>query len=848
MDKILLIDGNSLLFRAYYATSYGNMMQSKNGVYTNAIVVFANMLNKVIESVNPKYALVAFDTDKKTFRHKEFDFYKATRKETPEELVCQFPLAREMATKMGIKVYEKEGYEADDIVATLARHANKKGIKAAIFSSDKDLLQLVNENTTIHLIKKGISDIEEVTPSYLFNNYNLKPYQVIEYKGLRGDPSDNIPGVKGVGEKTALKLLNEYDTIEKLYDNIDKIDGKLKDKLLEGKESAFVSKRIATIYDDVPLDFDVKELVYKGPSEELLTFYQEYDMFSLAKKLSIKKEEPFTYQVKKDLPKSFLSKDISIFAYYEGTNYHLNPFKGIAFSNRKENYYVSKEDILNSDNIKEYLGSETPKYTYDTKAIRYMLNVLNIKANGFNFDVKIAAYLIDCTLKDDLYSLFANFGITLIKNKDNDEEYSCFVANKMLEIKDILISKMKERNVYKLFFEMEMPLVDCLLEMEINGIKVNKEILENLGVEYRFKLNSIESNIFELVGHSFNVASPKQVGEVLFDELHLPANRKRSTSSEELEKLSKYHEVPGLILQYRKYAKLLSTYVDGLLNYVTSDNKIHAIFNQTQTQTGRLSSSEPNMQNISVRDEESRLIRKAFIPSTSNGKILSIDYSQVELRVLASISNDETMINSFKNNEDIHLKTAMAIFDLPKEMITSKMRRQAKAINFGIIYGISDWGLSEQIDMPPKEAKKFIEKYFITFPKVKEYLDNIVNECKEKGYVTTLFNRRRDVKEINNSSYMVREFGKRVAMNTPIQGTAADIMKIAMNNIHKYLKENNYKSKLVIQIHDELVFDMVEDEIEELTPILKRIMEEATNLKVKLVADVGIGNTWFEAK
>ena len=849
MKKMLLVDGNSLLFRAYYATAYGSIMRSKNGTPTNAIFALANMLNKVIDTVNPDYALIAFDTDKKTFRHEEYKEYKAGRKPAPEDLVAQFPLAREMVAKMGIKCYELAGYEADDIVATMAKIGENNGCKVEIFSSDRDLFQLISDKITINVPKKGTSEILAVTPTVCKEEFGLHPNQVTDYKGIFGDTSDNIKGIKGIGEKGALRLLEEYGSLEGVYENIDKISGKLKEKLLEGKEEGFYSKKLATICKDVPLDFTMEDIKYTGIKDSLIEFYQKYDMISLIKKVSVNNKEKFKYEEVETINSEFLKQNLGVYLYFKGSNYHFSELEGIALSNCEKTYYIKKNNLFMLNNIKEYLEDDNYKKScYDIKASIIMLNRLGINAQGFNFDFKIACYLLDSSMKDDIYTVFNTVGVILpdIKDDNNIGEFASLIAYNSYKLKEELIVKMKTKEVYSLFLNLEMPLVYTLIDMENNGVKVDKNILEDLGVEYRFKLNMLESDIYRIANKKFNIASPKQVGEVLFDDLGMKSNRKRSTSSEELMKLVNEHEIVEYILQYRKYAKLLSTYVDSLGNFVCDDGKIHAIFNQSLTQTGRLSSSEPNMQNISVRDEESKAIRKAFLPS--NDYILSIDYSQVELRVLASLANDEMMIKYFESGEDIHLMTASAIFDLPKEMVTQAMRRQAKAVNFGIVYGISDWGLSEQIGCTPSEAKKFISRYFETFPSIKEYLDRLVEECKENGFVTTIHGRRREVKEINSSIYMEREFGKRVAMNTPIQGSAADIIKVAMININNYLKKNNYESKMILQIHDELVFDIVDKEKDILIPLLTKMMEEASNLNVTLKAESGIGKDWYSAK
>ena len=846
MKKVLLIDGNSLLFRAYYATAYsGNIMHTKDGVYTNAIFALSNMLNKVYEISSPDYALVAFDAKGKTFRHEEYKEYKEGRKPAPAELVMQFPLAREMIEKMGFKWFEIVGYEADDIVGTLAKEASDKGYKVDIFSSDRDLLQLVNENISLNITVKGISDINVITPNNIVEFYGVSEKQITDYKGLRGDDSDNIKGIAGVGEKTAIKLLQDYNSIEGIYENIDSIKGKLKEKLIEGKEDAFNSKKLATIFTSVPLEFSIDDCVVKNPGQELVDFYQRYEMFSLMKRVNVKEDEKFEYEIVSKLDDDFLAKELSIYPVFSEPNYHKAVIEGIAFSDGESTYYLKNEDVFSSNAIR-YLTSSSKKIVYDLKALKIAMIKLGVNSVS-GLDFKIAANLVNCNLKEDIDSIFNSYGYVLPSVKEDKIKHATYVSFVMSKAFKTILEKIEEYDLKDLYFNLELPLVDVLTKMEDNGVAINKEQLDMLGVEYRFKLNNLENEIYKEAGIEFNIASPKQVAEVLFDKLGLTENKKRSTNEAELEKLIYEHKVVSLILSYRKYAKLLSTYIEGLSSYIYEDGYIHPEFNQTQTQTGRLSSSEPNMQNISVRDEESKYIRKAFPSRFENGYILSIDYSQVELRVLASLSNDENMIRIFEDGDDVHTLTASSVFGLPKEMISDDLRRKAKAINFGIVYGISDWGLAEQIKSTPKEAKNFIERYFLTFPGIKAYLDNVVESCKENGYVTTLYKRRRDVGEINSSVYNEREFGKRVAMNTPIQGTSADIIKIAMLNIHKYMMENNVKSKLVIQIHDELVFDLHPSELH-LVDVFKKIMEEASNLRVRLVASSSVGKDWYDAK
>lgn len=846
MKKVLLIDGNSLLFRAYYATAYsGNIMHTKDGVYTNAIFALSNMLNKVYEISSPDYALVAFDAKGKTFRHEEYKEYKEGRKPAPAELVMQFPLAREMIEKMGFKWFEIVGYEADDIVGTLAKEASDKGYKVDIFSSDRDLLQLVNENISLNITVKGISDINVITPNNIVEFYGVSEKQITDYKGLRGDDSDNIKGIAGVGEKTAIKLLQDYNSIEGIYENIDSIKGKLKEKLIEGKEDAFNSKKLATIFTSVPLEFSIDDCIVKNPGQELVDFYQRYEMFSLMKRVNVKEDEKFEYEIVSKLDDDFLAKELSIYPVFSEPNYHKAVIEGIAFSDGESTYYLKNEDVFSSNAIR-YLTSSSKKIVYDLKALKIAMIKLGVNSVS-GLDFKIAANLVNCNLKEDIDSIFNSYGYVLPSVKEDKIKHATYVSFVMSKAFKTILEKIEEYDLKDLYFNLELPLVDVLTKMEDNGVAINKEQLDMLGVEYRFKLNNLENEIYKEAGIEFNIASPKQVAEVLFDKLGLTENKKRSTNEAELEKLIYEHKVVSLILSYRKYAKLLSTYIEGLSSYIYEDGYIHPEFNQTQTQTGRLSSSEPNMQNISVRDEESKYIRKAFPSRFENGYILSIDYSQVELRVLASLSNDENMIRIFEDGDDVHTLTASSVFGLPKEMISDDLRRKAKAINFGIVYGISDWGLAEQIKSTPKEAKNFIERYFLTFPGIKAYLDNVVESCKENGYVTTLYKRRRDVGEINSSVYNEREFGKRVAMNTPIQGTSADIIKIAMLNIHKYMMENNVKSKLVIQIHDELVFDLHPSELH-LVDVFKKIMEEASNLRVRLVASSSVGKDWYDAK
>ncbi|MBE6149127.1 MAG: DNA polymerase I [Firmicutes bacterium] len=859
MDKIILVDGNNLLFRSYYATAYtGNFMKNSKGIPTNALFGFTNMMNKIIEEEKPVFIMVAFDKGK-TFRHDKYDFYKDGRIETPNELKIQFPLAKELLTKMGIKYYEIDNYEADDIIGTFAKYCDDdKNFIGTIISSDKDLLQLISDDIDIKLLKQ--KDYIRYNKETFFKDYGIEPINIIDLKALMGDSSDNIPGVKGVGEKTALKLLQEYKTLDGIYENIDNIKGALKEKLINGKKEAYMSYEIATIYKEVPIDINIEEVRYKGATEELNEMYEELEFYSFLKKKAKKENIEINYKIVNSVDDIKLNDKCSIYLEILGTNYHTSPIIGMAFTDSDNAYYIEANNITNLDFLN---GKEI--YTYDLKKLYVALKYKNINIPNIKYDIMIASSLLEYNTKEDIAYL-ANqldyniefYDVTYGKNSklqipelDIQAKNIVSKAKFIFDTKDLFIEKINNENMSELFNEIEMPLSIVLGDMEYDGVYVDKNVLNELKDEFLIKLELISKDIYNMAGCVFNISSPSQLGDILFEKLNLPHGKKGktgySTAIDVLNKLKDKHPIIELIIEYRTISKLYTTYIEGLTNNIMKDNKIHTIYTQTLTRTGRLSSIEPNLQNIPVRSEYGKLIRKAFVPS-NNSIIISGDYSQIELRILAHFSRVQSLIDAFVNDFDIHSKTASDIFKKDKDLITKLERRIAKAVNFGIIYGISSFGLSENLNITPKEAKKFIDDYFDTYPGVKEYMDNIIKEAYEKGYAKTMFNRKRTIEELKNTNYMIRQSGERMALNTPIQGTSADIIKKAMVEIHKELKNNNLKSKLIIQVHDELVFDCVEEEKDKVVNIMKNVMENICKLEVPLKIDVEYGNNWYEAK
>ena len=850
MKKIILIDGNNLMFRSYYATAYtGNLMKNSKGFYTNALYGFVNMINKIIEEEKPVYMAVAFDIGK-NFRKDLYSEYKDGRNATPEELKMQMPYARKILDAMGIKYYEIENYEADDIIGTLSYRALiDPEYEATIVSSDKDLLQLINEQVEVKLLKS--KDYIRYTKDKFIEDYGFSPIRIIDLKALMGDASDNIPGVKGVGEKTAIKLIQEYDTIENLYEHIDEIKGKLQEKLILDKDNAFFSKKIATIVLDVPIEDSFDNMKYNGENQdELSSLFEELEFYSFMKKFTKKKiETNIEYKVLNSVDE--INKD-NIISYYiesDSINYHYGNILGMGLYDGDNLFFVNKDKVID---VIDYIDSST-KYTFDLKKNNCLVG--NIINNNI-YDHMICADLLSYNFKEDLSILMMNDGIsvddysTLIKKKENIEYNIVNKAKYIFDVRDEFIKKLKLEEMYDLFVNVEMPLINVLSRMEMNGIKVDKETLSSMALELKKKLDELASDIHTLAGEEFNVQSPKQLGEILFEKLGLKHAKKNkngySTDSKVLEKLVNEHPIIPLIIEYRNLSKLYSTYLEGLQNYIMEDGKIHTIYKQTLTRTGRLSSVEPNLQNIPARDELGKMVRKAFIPC--NQLFLSADYSQIELRILAHISNSEDLIEAFKNGEDIHTKVASDIFAVPKEDVTKIMRRTAKAVIFGIVYGISGFGLGENIGLNPKEAKTFIDKYYELYPGVKTYMDNIVHEAYMDGSVRTLYKRKRVIDELNNNNYMVRMSGERIALNTPIQGTSADIIKMAMVKIDEELIKNNFKSKMLLQIHDELVFDVVEEELDSLKELVLNVMKNIVKLKVPLEVGCEIGTDLYETK
>lgn len=855
MKKIILVDGNNLLFRSYYATAYtGNVMKNSKGFPTNALYGLVTMINKIILEEKPNYIAVAFDIGK-NFRKCKYDFYKEGRQQTPDDLKKQMPYARKLLNKMGIKTLELEPYEADDIIGTLASEVERDdNFIATIVSSDKDLLQLLSEQVDIKLLKQ--KDYIRYNPKTFYDDYKINPINMIDLKALAGDPSDNIPGVKGIGEKTALNLLQKYPTIEEIYNHIDEIKGKTKEKLIIDKDNAFMSKEIATIYREVPIDLNLEDYKYEHiESDELYEMYEELEFYSLMKTFKEKpKEKEFSFVEINTCNDISFEDEMSFYIELDQTNYHDGNIIGMGVSTKNNNYFVKKDlikDVL--DKIKDKV-----LYTFEQKKNIVALNYQNITCPDVNYDLSIAASILNYDFKDDIAYLMnkdkyqATFyhEIKDFTLNENLKKEIAKKANYILQTRDSYISKLKIDDEFELYEKIEMPLVKVLADMEITGVKVDKSVLDEMKAETKKKIDILTDEIYELAGMEFNIASPKQLGEVLFEELGLPGGKKGTktykTDVKVLNKLVNAHPIIKKILAYRNLSKIYSTYLEGLETYIKKDGKIHTIFKQNYTRTGRLSSIEPNLQNIPARDEEGRKVRKAFLPV--NDLILSVDYSQIELRLLAHISKSEDLIKAFVNGEDIHTKVAADIHEIDEKEVTKSMRSTAKAVIFGIVYGISGYGLGENLEISIKDAKKFIDKYYELYPGVKTYMKEIVDFAHENGYVRTLFKRKRVIDELNNANYMVRQTGERIALNTPIQGTSADIIKKAMVEVYEAFKKENIKTKMIIQVHDELIFDVVKEEKERVEKIVKDKMENVIKLSVPLKVSADNGINWYDAK
>ena len=868
MKKIVLIDGNNLIFRSYYATAYsGVIMRNSKGFPTNALYGFINMMNKIIREDKPEYILVAFDKGK-TFRHSEYDEYKAGRSDTPDELKQQFPVAKDVLNAMGIKYFEIDNYEADDIIGTLSSMAHiDPDFDCEIVSSDKDLLQLIEDDVVVRSPKNN--DYIIYDRNTFKDIYEVEPIRMIDLKALMGDTSDNIPGVAGIGEKTAIKLIKEYDNIDNLYEHVDEIKGKVKDKLIEGKKSCYISRDLATIIKDVKLGFSLEDTKYLGINNlKFKSILEELEFNSLLKKYDLMGEvsdntvvdDKLSY---KDIKEFDKTKEFSFYIETRGEVYSKSEIIGISLFDGENCYFL---DLDNLEKYKDIFECDTKKITYDLKKNIVVLNNYNISINGEVFDTMIAGYLTNYDVKDDISIIGRSFGY---KINDYLEDYGSIKRpidvglDKLKEIigtkvkfiyesKNDLISKIEEFGEVELFNNIEMPLVRVLADMELTGIKVDKDYLEEVKVELENSMSTIEKEIYDLAGCEFNIMSPQQLADILFVKLGIPypkrvKNNKYSTSKDILDKIRFVNPIVDKVLEYRMLSKLYSNYAVGLLSEIRDDGRIHTIFTQTLTRTGRLSSISPNLQNIPARDDYARMIRKAFVPD-DNSVLLSSDYSQVELRVFASMSNATQMIDAFKNDIDIHTKTASDIYHIPIEEVTKKERRTAKAVNFGIIYGISSFGLSEDLGIDMVEAKHFIDNYLDAFPGIREYMEKEKEEAYKNGYVTTLMNRRRVIEELNSKNYMIRTSGERMALNTPIQGTAADILKKAMVELYNEMNKKKLKSKILLQVHDELIINVLEDEIDEVKKLTQEIMENAFKLEVPLKVEISTGSNWYEAK
>lgn len=875
--KLVLIDGNSIAYRAFFALP---LLNNNKGIHTNAVYGFTMMLMKILEDEKPTHMLVAFDAGKTTFRHKTFSEYKGGRQKTPPELSEQFPYIRELLGAYQIPQYELENYEADDIIGTISLLAEKEGFNIKVISGDKDLTQLSSDQTTVGITRKGITDIEEYTPIHINEKYGLSPDQIIDMKGLMGDTSDNIPGVPGVGEKTAIKLLKEFTTLEKLLEAIDQVNGKkLKEKLEEFKNQALMSKELATIERQAPIDVTLDQIEYEGfDHAKVVALYKELGFQTLLDKLgdgeadSGRQEEleDIEFIIPNELTDEIFADENFFYVEILDDNYHYADIIGFSLVNEKGNFFLPADQALSSETFKKWAEDKTKeKMVYDAKRCEVSLRRRGIHLQGVSFDALIASYIIDPSQTiEDLSSIAKKYNVHNIQADEafygkgakrripETSELAKHLVRKSLALSDIkakLEKDLKQNEQDQLFRELEMPLSLILADMESTGVKVDTERLQKMGGEINEKLMKIETSIYELAGEKFNINSPKQLGVILFEKLQLPSLKKTktgySTSADVLEKLAPEHEIIDQILHYRQLGKLQSTYIEGLLKVVDpKTGKVHTRFNQALTQTGRLSSTDPNLQNIPIRLEEGRKIRQAFIPSEKDWVIFASDYSQIELRVLAHISGDEKLIQAFKDDLDIHTKTAMEVFHVEAEEVTSNMRRQAKAVNFGIVYGISDYGLSQNLGITRKEAAKFIDRYLSSYPGVQTYMDEIIHSAKQKGFVSTLMQRRRYIPEITSRNFNLRSFAERTAMNTPIQGTAADIIKKAMIDMAAALVDKGLKSRLLLQVHDELIFEVPQDEIETLKKLVPEIMENAIQLDVPLKVDYAYGPTWFDAK
>lgn len=876
MNKLVLIDGNSLSFRAFYAL---HLLSNKAGIHTNAVYGFAMLLEKILKEEKPNHFLVAFDAGKTTFRHEKYSEYKGGRQKTPPELSEQFPYIRQLLDAYHIKRYELDNYEADDIIGTLSKEADKAGFQTIIITGDRDLTQLATDNVTIYYTKKGVTDVDHYTPDFIAEKYNgLTPNQIIDMKGLMGDTSDNIPGVAGVGEKTAIKLLNQFDTVEGVYEHLDEISGKkLKEKLQNSKEDALMSKELATINVDSPIEVKLEDtlMTHQDEQQEKIELFKKLEFKQLLADIdqsaSVEDAIEKTIEIETSFDNvDFTSlKEAAIHFELDGGNYLRNNILKFSLFTGEKHIVINADDINNYAELVSWLENpNTKKVVYDAKKTYVASHRLGIDIQNISFDIMLASYIIDPSRTiSDVQSVVSLYGQSFVKDDvsiygkgkkfkvpedDVLNPYVASITDAIYFAKPNMDKQLEEYNQVELLADLELPLAKILSEMEEIGIFTDVHDLEEMEKEIQEKLDVLIRNIHDAAGEDFNINSPKQLGVVLFETLQLPVIKKTktgySTAVDVLEQLQGEHPIIDYILEYRQLSKLQSTYVEGLQKVISDDQRIHTRFNQTLAQTGRLSSVDPNLQNIPVRLEEGRKIRKAFKPTSKDSVILSADYSQIELRVLAHITQDESMKEAFINGDDIHTATAMKVFGVEADQVDSLMRRQAKAVNFGIVYGISDYGLSQSLGITRKKAKAFIDDYLASFPGVKQYMSDIVKDAKALGYVETLLHRRRYIPDITSRNFNLRGFAERTAMNTPIQGSAADIIKLAMVKFAQKMKETTYQAKLLLQVHDELIFEVPKSEVDSFSEFVEEIMENALQLDVPLKVDSSYGATWYDAK
>ncbi|MBE3551761.1 MAG: DNA polymerase I [Kyrpidia tusciae] len=884
--KLLLIDGNSILYRAFFALP---LLSNAEGKHTNAVYGFAMMLLRLLQEERPTHVAVAFDVGKETFRHEFYADYKGTREKTPDELSEQFPMAREMLGAMGIPVLEAEGYEADDLIGTMSREAEADGVQVVVLTGDKDLLQLVSSHVTAVLTRRGIREVERYQPADVEKRFGLRPEQIVDLKGLMGDTSDNIPGVPGVGERTAAKLLQAYGNVEGVYQHLNEVSGKLQGRLAEHRDQAFLSKRLARIHREVPLERRWEDLRWvPAPAREVRTALQKLGFRSLLERIGevfpVDADgaegtpdralgagvgvggtlDPGRVQIEEwgDSPTTGRVGVRGLFLDLEG-GYQFGTPRGIGVAEgERVRYLLCGEDSSWIEGLTEMLREPGLTVLYDVKSWKVLADRMGFTLPGDAFDVLLAAYLVNPQDgHPDLTELFGRYlGVSVpplegrgSPQGEERQRWWALYAAALAGVYPALKRDLEIRGLWPLYHNLELPLSFVLAKMERTGVRVDAARLRSLGETFSAEIARLEEEIYKLAGTTFNLNSPKQLAEILFDKLGLPPQKKTktgySTGADVLEKLAPYHEIVQRILDWRQLIKLQSTYIEGLLKVIRPETgKIHTCFQQAVTATGRLSSTDPNLQNIPVRVEEGRRLRQAFIPSESGWKIVSADYSQIELRVLAHFSKDPALVQAFRDDLDIHARTAAEVFEVPQEQVTPGMRRQAKAVNFGIVYGISDYGLSQNLGIPRKEAAEFIARYFAKFPRVKSYMEETVAAARKNGFVTTLLGRRRYLPDIHSSNYNLRSFAERTAMNTPIQGSAADIIKRAMVEVDRRLTEGDFRAKMLLQVHDELVFEVPPEEVGALQDMVKQAMESAVSLDVPLKVDIHAGDNWYEAK